>query len=102
MEYTKVKTRPAPTPDMKRAPIETLATDPKTIMALLGGIIIPMSADEPQRETLPVTRLNKGRVKNSSYGNNGGCARSCNRTEHRTSQYNGDAQTAGQMASQHF
>ena len=33
-------------PDMNSAPIETLATAPNTIIALLGGMIIPISADE--------------------------------------------------------
>ncbi len=32
-------------PDMNNAPIETLATAPKTIMALLGGMIMPISAE---------------------------------------------------------
>src|SRR2546421_10183276 len=43
--YTAANTSPAPMPDMKSAPIETLATEPKTIMALLGGMIMPMSAE---------------------------------------------------------
>ena len=41
----RANTAPAPMPDMNRAPIDAPATAPYTIIALLGGMIMPSSAE---------------------------------------------------------